>query len=197
MVACAARGDAGAQLASFPLANIDLLKDNEGSHFSFVGGGGFHQAKITGLGTCVRKPLVATVAADKTLRVWNYSTKTCEQVKLFTDEPYSASLHPNGHHVLVGFADRLGYFHLLLDDVKLVVDLPVKACRECRFSRGGQLFAAASGPNIHLYNGNTFEALGIFKGHSGAVRSLFWLPEDAGLVSGGLDGAVYEWRLDG
>ena len=81
--------------------------------------------------------------------------------------------------------------------MKLVVDLPVKACRECRFSRGGQLFAAASGPNIHLYNGNTFEALGIFKGHSGAVRSLFWLPEDAGLVSGGLDGAVYEWRLDG
>ena len=54
------------------LAKYGLLKDNEGSHFSFVGGGGFHQAKITGLGTCVRKPLVATVAAE-----WSRLTIGC------------------------------------------------------------------------------------------------------------------------
>jgi len=27
------------------------------------------------------------------------------------------------------------------------------------------------------------------------VRSLAWLPDDTKLVSAGVDGAVYEWRL--
>ncbi len=33
------------------------------------------------------------------------------------------------------------------------------------------------------------------RGHNGKVRSLAWLPDDTKLVSAGVDGAVYEWRL--
>ncbi len=183
---------ASSQLASFPLANIDILKPNE-AHFHFFGG--FHHGAITGLATCVRKPLVATCGADRTLRIWNYHTKQCEQVKHFSEEPLSLSLHPNGHHVLVGFSDKLRFFNVLLDDVRQVSDFPVKSCRECRFSHGGQYFAAVTGPSIHLYDTHTFEPLGTLKGHSGPVKCICWLEGDMGMVTAGLDGAVYEWRL--
>lgn len=33
------------------------------------------------------------------------------------------------------------------------------------------------------------------RGHNGKVRSIVWTPDDAKLVSAGMDGAVYEWRL--
>ena len=33
------------------------------------------------------------------------------------------------------------------------------------------------------------------RGHNGKVKSLAWLPDDTKLVSAGVDGAVYEWKL--
>ncbi len=33
------------------------------------------------------------------------------------------------------------------------------------------------------------------RGHNGKVRSIVWSPDDTKLVSGGMDGAVYEWRI--
>ena len=33
------------------------------------------------------------------------------------------------------------------------------------------------------------------RGHNGKVKSVAWLPDDTKLVSAGVDGAVYEWRL--
>ena len=100
-VACAS-----SQLASFPLANIDILKPDD-HHFTLYASGGFHSSSISGLDVCVRKPLVMTCGADRTLRLWNYQSKKCEQVKHFADEPLSVSLHPSGNHALVGFSDKL------------------------------------------------------------------------------------------
>ena len=30
------------------------------------------------------------------MRIWNYSTKQCEQFKQFNDEPLCVAMHPNG-----------------------------------------------------------------------------------------------------
>ena len=182
-----------AQLATFPLANIDILSPGE-SHFHFFGGGGFHHKAITGLDCCIKKPLLVTCSLDRSLRIWNYATKVCEQVKHFTDEPLSASLHPGGHHVLLGFSDKLRIFNILMDDVRQIADFPVKSCRECCFSHGGQYFAAVSGPYIYTFNSYTFEQISSLKGHSGAVKSICWKSDDLGMVSAGYDGAVYEWQ---
>ena len=35
----------------------------------------------------------------------------------------------------------------------------------------------------------------LFRGHNGKVKSVAWLPDNTKLVSAGVDGAVYEWRL--
>jgi len=188
MCACGA-----GQLASFPLANIDILQPTQ-AHFHFFGGGGFHQKAITGLDCCVRKPLVVTCSIDRSMRIWNYSTKICEQVKHFAEEPISASLHPSGLHVLLGFSDKLRLFNILMDDVRQLADFAVKSCRECRFSHGGQCFAAVSGPYISIFNTYTFEQVASLKGHSGPVKSISWKADDLGMVSAGYDGAVYEWQ---
>jgi WD40 repeat protein len=57
------------------------------------------------------------------------------------------------------------------------------------------LFAAANGNIVQLYSTWTFENLENFKGHNGKVRSLYWTPDDATLVSAGSDGAVYTWKI--
>ncbi len=42
----------------------------------------------------------------------------------------------------------------------LVKEFSVKACKECRFSHGGQYFAAVNGNTISIYNTYTFENVG-------------------------------------
>ena len=80
--------------------------------------GRFHHGAVHGLDVCICKPTLATCGADRTLRIWNYTTKMCEQVRYFAEEPLSVALHPNGHHVLVGFMDKLCFFNILLNDVR-------------------------------------------------------------------------------
>ena len=41
----------------------------------------FHAGEITGLATCVRRPVVATAGADRTLRLWNWQDKSAELVR--------------------------------------------------------------------------------------------------------------------
>ena len=41
--------------------------------FTFLADGN-HCAQVTGCDTCIRKQLIATCGADKTVRIWNYET---------------------------------------------------------------------------------------------------------------------------
>lgn len=97
-----------------------------------------------------------------------------DQVKHFPDEPLSASLHPSGHQVLLGFSDKLRLFNILIDDVRQLTDFTLKSCRECRFAHGGQYFGAVCGPYIYIFNTYTFEAVASLKGHSGVIKSICW-----------------------
>ena len=48
-----------------------------------------------------------------------------------------------------------------------------------------------------IFSTYTHELVGSLKGHSGVVKSIRWTTDDLGMVSAGLDGAVYEWRVAG
>uniref|UniRef100_K3X1G7 Uncharacterized protein n=1 Tax=Globisporangium ultimum (strain ATCC 200006 / CBS 805.95 / DAOM BR144) TaxID=431595 RepID=K3X1G7_GLOUD len=151
---------------------------------------------VTGMDVCVRKPILVTCGLDKTVRVWNYLDRCCEVAKQFTEEAHSVSCHPSGLYLLVGFADKLRLMNILMDDIRSFKEFAVKACRECQFSTGGHLFAAVNGNTIQVFSLFSCELVANLRGHNGKVRCLYWNSDDSGLISAGMDGAVYQWDLD-
>ncbi|KAJ3228464.1 Cilia- and flagella-associated protein 57 [Clydaea vesicula] len=180
------------QIFSVLLANADVKpEDIKFEIFSQP----FHHGQITGMDTCIRKPLIVTCSSDRSIRVWNYAESTSEIVKYFPEEAFSVALHPSGLYILVGFSDKLRLMNLLIDDIRPFREFTVRGCRECRFSNGGQYFAAVHGNTIQIYSTWNFENLGNLKGHNGKVRSLFWSFDDSKIISSGMDGAIYDWGL--
>ncbi|KAI9207650.1 WD40-repeat-containing domain protein [Polychytrium aggregatum] len=155
----------------------------------------FHHGQITGLDTCIRKPLIVTCATDRSIRVWNYQENTCELVKYFQEETYSVAIHPSGLYILVGFSDKLKLMNLLIDDIRPFREFSIRGCKECRFSTGGQYFAAVYGNTIQIFSTWNFENLANLKGHNGKVRSIYWTNDDSKIVTAGMDGAIYDWLL--
>ena len=158
----------------------------------------FHGPKaVVGLDVCARKSLFVTIGKDLTFRVWNIQTHQSDLIKEFGEEMFSVALHPAGLHVAIGFLDKLRLYHILLDDLRLCVELPVKCCRVCVFSQGGNLLATANGNIISVFDSHTGERVVDLRGHNGKVRSLHWLQSGTRLLSCGQDGMVYLWNLDG
>ena len=155
----------------------------------------FHHGLITGMDTCIRKPLIVTSSSDHSLRVWNYLDNTSELIKYFPEEAFSVAIHPSGLYILVGFSDKLRLMNLLIDDIRPFREFAIRGCKECKFSNGGQYFAATHGNSIQIYSTWSFENICHLKGHIGKVRTINWTSDDLKLVSAGMDGAIYEWSL--
>jgi cilia- and flagella-associated protein 57 len=84
----------------------------------------FHNPKsITGLDVCVRKPVLLTSCKDNTIKVWNFQNHELELQKNFSEEIFSVSLHPNGLHCAIAFADKLRLYHILVDDLRLCLEV--------------------------------------------------------------------------
>jgi WD40 repeat protein len=127
--------------------------------------------------------------------VWNYVEANSELVKFFPEEAYSIAIHPSGLYILVGFSDKLRLMNLLIDDIRPFREFTIRGCRECRFSNGGQYFAAVHANTVQIYSTWNFENLGNLKGHNAKVRSVHWTADDSRLITAGYDGAVYDWSL--
>ena len=155
----------------------------------------FHHGLITGMDTCIRKPLIVTSASDHSVRVWNYLDSTSELIKYFPEEAFSVAIHPSGLYILVGFSDKLRLMNLLIDDIRPFREFAIRGCKECKFSNGGQYFAAIHGNSIQIYSTWSFENVCHLKGHIGKVRTISWSNDDLKLISAGMDGAIYEWSL--
>ena len=63
---------------------------------------------------------------------------TQELHKEFSQEVYSVAIHPSGHYVIVGFAENVRVMNVLIDDLRIFHEIPVKACKEvsdsCHFN---------------------------------------------------------------
>ena len=157
----------------------------------------FHSRAIHGMDCCIKKQLLATCSIDKTVRIWNYMTKSLEICEVFQDEAYSVAFHPSGFHLIVGFTDKIRMMNVFQKCLKSYKEIPIKGCREIRFSNGGQMFAAVNQHSInvfHFYTGENPPDLN-FKAHVGKVRCISWFEDDSGFVSAGWDGNIFVWKL--
>ncbi|XP_075280835.1 cilia- and flagella-associated protein 57 isoform X3 [Opisthocomus hoazin] len=181
------------QLYMFTMLSTDLVKEKV-AYFAYLNFP-LHSASVTGLDICIWKPVLATCSLDRSVRIWNYKTKTLELYKEYREEAYTVSLHPTGLFCLVGFSDKLRFISLLYEDMHVFKEFAVRKCRECAFSNGGHLFAAVNGNVIQIYSSITFENINNLKGHSGKIHAVKWSADDAKFVSCDTRGAVYEWNL--
>jgi cilia- and flagella-associated protein 57 len=181
------------QLLQLSLSPSDLLKTEESAFENVLTS--FHTGPIMGLDVCVRKPLVVTCGKDMSVRIWNYLDKTQELCKFFGEEAYSVAFHPSGFHLIVGFSDKLRLMNLLMEDLRTFKEIPIKGCRECRFSNGGQFFAAVNSNTVQVYKTYTCEVVCNLRGHQSKVRSLCWNEDDSRLVTTGADGTVFEYDI--
>jgi len=134
----------------------------------------FHSRAIHGMDVCIKKYLVATCSIDKTVRIWNYNNKTLEICETFQDEAFSLAFHPSGFHIIVGFTDKVRMINVFQKTLKTFKEIPIKGCREIRFSNGGHLFACTNQHNISVYKFYTAENPPEFnfKAHIGKVRCI-------------------------
>jgi WD40 repeat protein len=185
------------QMYTLPLANNDILKEDTMNFdllsTSFHAPGDNADPQVTGLDTCVRKPLVVTCGLDRSVRVWNYLEKTTDLQKTFKEEAYCVAFHPSGLHIVVGFSDKLRLLNLLMDDIRCVKEFPVKACNEVRFSNGGQYFAAVNNNTVYIYHTYSADLITTLRGHNSKVRSVCWKANDKQLYTCGADGFAILW----
>jgi hypothetical protein len=61
-------------------------------------------------------------------------------------------------------------YHVILDDLRLCAEIPIKGCREMAFSHGGGLLAAVNGNVISVYLFHSGEKVVDLRGHNSKVR---------------------------
>ncbi|KAH8620043.1 hypothetical protein ERJ75_000103900 [Trypanosoma vivax] len=182
------------QLYSLNLPNADFFKSEEGV-FEPIGQP-FHSGSVVGVDVCVQRPLVVTAGRDRCVFVWNFITGIVELRKRFQSDIHSVALHPSGTQLLLGLSDGLRMMNLYYNDIREFKNIGIRSCIECRFSSGGQFFAAAHATTIYVYLTHTCELIGHLRGHSGKVKNIYFVPpDDTRLITVGLDGAAFEFNL--
>ena len=105
----------------------------------------FHSRAIQGMDVCIKKNLIATCSTDKTVRIWNNSNPpTLDICYEYGDEAFSVAFHPSGFHIIVGFTDKVRMMNIFSKTLKPFQNIPIKGCRDIKFSNGGHLFACAN-----------------------------------------------------
>ena len=104
-----------------------------------------------------------TGSDDQTIRVWNFRSFGMELAKRFQEEIHSVAIHPDGLYIAVGFMDKIRLLNLLIDDMRLFHEFPVRESRVCLFSHGGHLLVAAVSDVIHVYNTISFKLQHLLK----------------------------------
>ena len=161
----------------------------------------FHSRLIQGMDVCIKKNLVVTCSADKTVKIWSYHPTMGFNLEInesYTEETLSVAFHPAGFQIVVGFYDRVRMMNVFQDSIQQYKELPYKGCREIVFSNGGHLFACQFQTFVHVFKFFTAECPVnyIFKAHQGHVRSIAWLDDDTGFVTSALDASIMCWKLN-
>lgn len=155
----------------------------------------FHSKEVTGLDVCIRKQLIVTCSLDKSIRIWNYVTRTCEILYSTSEECYAVAFHPSGFHLVISTGDKILFMNVLSKSLQQFHTQQSKQCIELRFNHGGHLFAASTQTNgmqvYPFYTRDEPPPNYTCKNHTQKVATIDWFEDDMGLASGSWGGEVY------
>mmetsp|Transcript_99678 Transcript_99678/g.281376 ORF Transcript_99678/g.281376 Transcript_99678/m.281376 type:complete len:1328 (-) Transcript_99678:146-4129(-) len=158
--------------------------------------GGFHGGPIVGLDMAVQRPLaVSACRKDSSVRVWNHVTKTCELRWHFAGEaPTAVALHPLGYFLAAALQEKIQFFHILSQELKLYREVAVQSGRLLRFAHGGHVLAVAQGNVVLILGLKSLDRIATLEGHANKVTALCFDPDDSRLLTCAIDGAIVEWN---
>ncbi|XP_037951931.1 cilia- and flagella-associated protein 57-like [Teleopsis dalmanni] len=154
-----------------------------------------HVDGIVDVSICSWKPIVVTASKDQTVRIWNYETDEIELVRKFQVDVNLVELCCTGFMVAIGFADQLRLAQIYMEDLDIVKTFNFPRCTIVRFSNLGAYMAAGYDNCISVITALNFETVIHLKGHSGIILTLAWTKMDDTIVSGGAEGAIYQWDV--
>jgi WD40 repeat protein len=187
------------ELYRFNLADAYSLKDPD---FRPIFKNGNPLGPIIDISISVSKNILATVGADKYLRIWEYSIANTSNIitsNLSSDSKEtnysqlscffskevlnSVSLHPMGFQLAVGTREGVKIFFIIEDGLKIALEIHGKNCYCVRYSNGGHFLAAGNGNLISIIDPYTFQTIFTQIGHLHPVRFLRWTESDSHLLS--------------
>ncbi|ALC42004.1 CG4329 [Drosophila busckii] len=155
-----------------------------------------HTAEVVDISVCAWKPIIMTASRDQTIRIWNYETAKVELVRKFQVDVNIVELNSTGLMAAIGFSDQLRITQIFMDDLNIVKTYNFPHCNDVRYSNFGHLMAAAYDNNITITSVYNLEVVINLKGHNGTVLSVAWTRTDKYLISGGAEGAIYQWDIE-
>lgn len=161
----------------------------------------FHQpVSIVSFDICMMKSLLVSCSQDRSFKLWNFQTHKIELEKHFIEEMTSVAIHPTGLHCIIGFTDKIRFYHILYHDLKLCLEMSLKNSKSIQFSKSGKYIAFIVNNIISVVDFITGDKLHDLRGHNSKVRSFQWLGDEINvgshfLISTGQDGAVYLWDV--
>ncbi|XP_002068679.3 cilia- and flagella-associated protein 57 [Drosophila willistoni] len=155
-----------------------------------------HTGEVIDISVCAWKPIIMTASRDQTIRIWNYETAKVELVRKFQVDVNIVELNSTGLMAAIGFSDQLRITQIFMDDLNIVKTYNFPHCNDVRYSNLGHLMAAAYDNNITITSVYNLEVVINLKGHNGTVLSVAWTKTDKYLISGGAEGAIYQWDIE-
>lgn len=162
----------------------------------------FHSQAISGIQTCLKRQIIVTSGIDRSLRVWSYNNTSSNILKLEIcettfDEVLALALHASGNYFVASFNAFVRCFNIFPKEIKHYLELPIKTCKEMKFSQYGNLLACQRANQVVLVNFFTgvLAENYVFTWHKANVRSISWLEDDIGFVSSAADNTIAVWLL--
>ncbi|XP_013119183.2 cilia- and flagella-associated protein 57 [Stomoxys calcitrans] len=155
-----------------------------------------HIGDVVDISLCSWKPIIMTASKDQTIRIWNYETEKVELVRKFQVDVNIVELNSTGLMAAIGFSDQLRITQIFMEELNIVKTYNFPRCKDVKYSNYGHLMAAAYNSTIAITSVYNLEVLISLKGHNGTVLSVDWTKNDKYLISGGNEGAIYQWDVE-
>ena len=191
------------ELYQISLAQAYNQKD---AYFRPIFKNGNPQGPIMEVAIAISKNIVASVGADKYLRIWEFvveelsfdsipSKSSYKQLSCYFSKEvmHSVSIHPMGYQLAVGTREGIKIFYIIENELKLGIEIHGKVSFSIKYSWGGQFLASGSGTSIQIIDPYTFQTMYILTGHPSNVRYLKWTESDSHLISYCNHGSWYGW----
>ncbi|XP_053965666.1 cilia- and flagella-associated protein 57 [Anastrepha ludens] len=159
-------------------------------------GAWIHLSEITSMSVCSWKPIIMTASRDQTVRIWNYETDKVELVRKFQVDVNIVELNSTGLMAAIGFSDQLRITQIFMDELNIVKTYNFPRCKDVKYSNYGHFMAAAYDNIISITSVYNLDIVRQLKGHNGTVLSIAWSATDKYLISGGAEGAIYQWDVE-